>query len=387
MKNSVLAIAICVVLFSCSNDAGKGAFTVNGELKGITNQKILLEELFFNGKAPEVLDTGVLKDGRFTVSAMAKEEAVYRLRVDSSDLYYLFINDGENINFMGNAANKQLNSWSVSGPANGAIRKAMQYADTMSNRISSKGQQINTLLKSGAAQNDSMIMVLDKEYKVLLDGFSTYCFAFADTCKSPAASLFVAGMAPVELEKFEPPLAKLAKRFPGHKGIEGFAGFIKKRIAEQKTAQQAPAVPPPAAQPQTGSMAPDITMNDINDKPFSLSQLKGKYVLVDFWASWCGPCRDENPNIVATYNQYKDKNFTVLGVSLDKNKAAWLQAIKEDNLNWQHISDLKYWSSAAVDLYGFDGIPYNVLVDPQGKIIATHLRGSSLRNKLAEVIK
>jgi peroxiredoxin len=387
MKNSAAALVICLALFSCSNNAGKGTFTVKGELKGAGNQKVLLEELFFSGKAPEVLDTGMLKDGRFTVSAIAREEGIYRLRIDSSELSYLFINDGESIDFKGNAANKELNGWLVSGPANGAVKKAMQYADSMSNLISSKGQLINTLLKSGAAESDSVIMALDKDYKALLDGFTAYCLAFVDTCKSPAASLFVVGMAPVELEKFEAPLAKLARRFPKHKGIEGFTGLIKKQIDEQKAAKQQPVAPPPAAKPETGSMAPDITMNDINDKPFSLSQLKGKYVLIDFWASWCRPCRDENPNIVATYNLYKDKNFTVLGVSLDKNKAAWLQAIKEDTLSWQQISDLKYWSSAAVDLYGFDGIPYNVLIDPQGKIIATDLRGISLRNKLAEVIR
>lgn len=134
-------------------------------------------------------------------------------------------------------------------------------------------------------------------------------------------------------------------------------------------------------------MAPEITMNDVNGKPVSLSQLKGKYVLVDFWASWCGPCREENPNVVAAYDEFKNKNFTILGVSLDDNKAAWLNAITEDKLDWTQISDLNRGNSLSLTAYGFDGIPYNVLVDPQGGIIATGLRGSALQRKLAEVLK
>lgn len=137
-----------------------------------------------------------------------------------------------------------------------------------------------------------------------------------------------------------------------------------------------------------GAIAPGFTQNDVNDKPVSLSDFRGKYVLLDFWASWCAPCRAENPNVIKAYNQYKDKNFTVLSVSLDKAdaKAAWLAAIKADGLEWTQVSDLKYWNNDVAKQYGIRSIPQNFLIDPNGKIIATNLKGDELGKKLKEVL-
>lgn len=135
-----------------------------------------------------------------------------------------------------------------------------------------------------------------------------------------------------------------------------------------------------------GSVAPDIWMDMVNGGDMKLSDLRGKYVLVDFWASWCGPCRKENPNVVRLYKKYKDKGFTVFSVSLDDNAAAWKTAIESDGLEWPyHVSDLKKWNSIVVQLYKFDGIPHTVLIDKKGTIIGKNLRGIELENKLNEL--
>jgi thiol-disulfide isomerase/thioredoxin len=137
-----------------------------------------------------------------------------------------------------------------------------------------------------------------------------------------------------------------------------------------------------------GTVAPEINMNTPEEKPLALSSLKGKVVLIDFWASWCGPCRAENPNVVKAYNRYKSKGFDIYSVSLDKDMDKWKQAIKTDELTWKnHVCDFKFWQSPVVALYNFNSIPTNVLIDKDGKILAKNLRGEALDQKLEEIFK
>jgi peroxiredoxin len=136
-----------------------------------------------------------------------------------------------------------------------------------------------------------------------------------------------------------------------------------------------------------GAIAPEFAQADTAGKMISLSSFRGKYLLIDFWASWCGPCRAENPNVVKAFNKYKDKNFTILGVSLDQPgaKQKWIDAIHKDGLNWTQVSDLKFWQNEVSTAYGIQAIPQNLLLDPSGKIIAKGLRGKDLDNKMEEL--
>jgi peroxiredoxin len=135
-----------------------------------------------------------------------------------------------------------------------------------------------------------------------------------------------------------------------------------------------------------GRPAPVFTQNDSKGRPITLSSFRGQYLLLDFWASWCGPCREENPNVLKTWRKYHSKGFTVLGVSLDDKKKGWLEAIRKDGLPWTQVSDLEGWKNAAAKLYGVEGVPMNYLIDKEGTIVAKGLRGPELKKKLEELV-
>ncbi|MEM6630092.1 MAG: TlpA disulfide reductase family protein [Bacteroidota bacterium] len=177
----------------------------------------------------------------------------------------------------------------------------------------------------------------------------------------------------------------------GQRQPEGFVAYAKEylRLYEDRNPQTNRQLETQIQSLQAqliGSTAPEIALPSPQGDTLRLSSLKGKYVLIDFWASWCGPCRRENPNVVRVYNAYKDRGFEILGVSLDRSRAPWLQAIEKDGLKWLHVSALDYFNGPAAKTYGVGAIPYTVLIDPEGKIIAKNLRGRALENKLAKIL-
>ena len=214
--------------------------------------------------------------------------------------------------------------------------------------------------------------------------FYDYLIEFVDiNSSSPAAIMASNNLEPVaELERLNKLKTDLKEVMPTSNAYLS----LKKKIADAERKKQVLAQQNAAsAASGVGNDAPEIELNDPDGTPVALSSLRGKYVLVDFWASWCGPCRRENPNVVKMYNKYKDDGFEIFGVSLDSTKDRWLRAIKDDNLTWTHVSDLAKWNSVAARDYGVRSIPHTVLLDPDGKIMAVKLRGAQLEEKLAEI--
>jgi peroxiredoxin len=307
---------------------------------------------------------------------LGKEESLYRLQLEKGPAI-LVVNDSKSIRLKIDMS--RFRQYEVEGsPATTALHELMEAYHTKDSVLYDTFTMIDSLQKQNAS--DSVLTVLRLQRDERVKSLNKFVTDFINHSNSPAVRYYAIGLASrtMKTEELKALALAAADNFKEHSGLAKLKALLTTQAANSAT---------PTTYPLLNQQAPEISMPDVNGKLVSLSSFKGKYVLVDFWASWCGPCRQENPNVLVAYQKFKNKNFTILGVSLDDDKANWEKAIKDDQLSWTQISDLKKWQSTIVGIYQFDGIPFNVLIDPQGKIIASGLRGAELEKKLAEVLK
>ena len=369
MKRSLIYCAFIGLVGIISSCKDKSSFTISGT---ITNpgpvKKVYLFQADSTGLAM-VDSTNLSESGKFEFKRSSPYQNLFDIRTGKTAVFDVIAKNGDDINFSTDLADTS-RKYNVTGSDDSEkIKQFNQIDNTYNRQIALLTEQYRAEAQRIGHESDSLIKVYRPKLEVLLNAQSQAVLKFANDNSSSLAGFFA--ITGVDPNKYEQQLVAYADNIQA-KNLFGDNPAVK-RFARNMMEVKPISV---------GHKAPDFATTGLDGKPVKLSDYKGKYVLVDFWASWCAPCRQENPNVVKQYAVYKNKGLNILGISLDVDKAKWQQAIDQDKLSWSHASDLKNFEGPTERLYHVNAIPSNFMIDPQGNIIAKNITGSDLEDFL-----
>lgn len=373
-RNNVFFVLL-VLIYSCSNkhsESDKIGFELRGKLTDSKGEVVYLEQMSPDGL--KIIDTTEVDEkGEFLFTTRLPEAGFYNVKISNRNFATLILDSTQKVFLEGNTQDLG-NTYKVKGSEDSRFFWELNETSKDNYRKRDSLQKSFETYLNLKSENkkiaDSLYKVIEISFAKVIEKQNKYLTEFIDSHTASFASL--AAIQQLDYDQYIDYYEKLDKslneKYPGSKYVNLFHNDL---IQRKKLA--------------VGAEAPEISLSDPKGSVIALSSLKGKIVLIDFWASWCAPCRAEIPGLVQVYNKYKLKGFEIYSVSIDKEKDKWLEAIKKENMTWTHVSDLKQWNSAVVKLYNFQSIPCSYLIDKEGKILAKNLTAEELAAKLEEI--